>query len=631
MIYSNISRRNNHFAKFWLLLLVILYSIDIFSQVVEDHGATDFVFGNNELTENIVNKRIENLAGILHNHRIEPRSPGMGQEVTLTVTVGNKVDAVNAWCYFTTDGSNPKGSNGIAANGTVIPFEQTGVIWEDLIWGYLTEFQAKIPAQFQTGVVRYIIEIGGQYAKGTEGSEGSSKTHPYFAYAVDDWSIPDWTHDAVMYYVMPDRFNPGQGKSWIQKENLEEPMGGTLKGIQEKLDHLEKLGVNVLWLMPFMSGPTYHKYGTIDFYAVDPGFGTEEDLKDLINDAHSRGMKVLVDFVANHCSNQHPFFQDAMSDPNSKYRDWFEINEDGSYESFFGGGELPYLSNENPEVRQYLIELGKHWIVNLGLDGFDLDYTIGPSHEFWATFGYEMRKLGKEIVMFTEGVTTPESLLTYAGRVDGCQDFAYCQASRQAFAYDKITVEEFERYLKGSESYFPEDFIAPVMIDNHNMDRFLFVSNDEVKRLKVASAVLYSMSRPISIWAGTELGMSQTASSAKSTLSASRHATDWENIDEDVLEYFIKLGEIRKEHKAMARGKRIPIIANADTGVLAYEKYFEDDRIVVVINNGNKPQKLELSQAYGLVDILNNIQVTNKAAMGVFEVPAKTAVYLGTR
>ncbi|PWE00589.1 alpha-amylase family glycosyl hydrolase [Marinilabilia rubra] len=622
------------FFPFILLVLAFLFGYEIQSSAQqetfkdEDRGATDFVFGNNELSEHIVAKRIQDLSGIFHNHRIEPRDPNIGQEVIVTVTVGDEVDPENAWCYYTTDGTNPKGLNGIAENGIAVPLKQTSVVWEDLIWGYITEFKAVIPAQTHSCVVRYIIEVGNQFAKGTEGSYGSSKTHPYFAYAVDDWSIPDWAYDAVMYYVLPDRFNPGKGKSWVQTSNLEEPMGGTLNGIREKLDHLENIGVNVLWLMPFTSGPTYHKYGADDFYAIDPDFGSEQDLKDLINDAHSRGMKVLVDFVANHCSDHHPYFLEAMADSTSKYRDWFDIHEDGTYESFFGGGELPHLVNENPEVRKYIFELGEHLITNLGLDGFDLDYAIGPSHEFWTEFGYAMRSLGKEIVIFTEGVTTPESLLSYAGRVDGCQDFAFCQAVRKAFAYGKMNVEEFERFLKGSESYFPNGFLTPIMIDNHNMDRFLFVSNEEVNRLKLASAVMYSMSRPFSIWAGTELGMSQDVSCAKSTLSASRHATDWENINEEVLDYFIKLAKIRSEHKAMARGTRIPILADAGTGILAYEKRFEEDTIVVVINNGTQSHKIELQQAFGMQDLLNDISVNSEEGTGVFEIQGKTAVYL---
>lgn len=599
-------------------------------QVIEDdRGATDFVFGSNELTDNIVAKRIENLSGILHNHRIEPRDPNLGEDVNITVTVGDKVDAVDAWCYYTVDGTNPDGSNGVAKNGVVIPLKQTDVVWEDLIWGYLTEFKGTIPGLPKGGIVRYIIEVGGQYAKGTEGTEGSSKSHPYFAYAVDDWTIPDWVHDAVMYYVMPDRFNPGKDKSWIQTDNLEKSMGGTLKGIQEKLDHLESLGVNVLWLMPFMHGPEYHKYGTVDFYAVDPGFGTEEDLRNLIDDAHSRGMKVIVDFVANHCSDQHKYFQEALNNPDSKYRDWFEFHDDGGYESFFGGGDLPHLVNENPEVREYIIELGKHWLTDLGLDGFDLDYAIGPSHEFWATFGYEMRQLDKEVVIFTEGVTTPESLLSYVGRVAGCQDFGYCQASRKTFAYDKMNVEEFERYLKGSEVYFPDGFIAPVMIDNQNMDRFLFVANDEEDRLKAASAVLYSMSRPISIWAGTELGMSQAASSVKSTLSASRHATDWENINEDVLKYFQKLGNLRHKYKAMDRGDRTPLIADSETGILVYKKSLQNEpEIFVVVNTSKESQVVELPISSNMKDVLNGISVNTDNGKLSITVPKHTAAYL---
>ncbi|MEN6454744.1 MAG: alpha-amylase family glycosyl hydrolase [Prolixibacteraceae bacterium] len=594
----------------------------------EDRGATDFVFGNNELTDLIVQKRIKNLSGIFHNYRINPRTPKPGEEVAVTITVGPNVNAARAWCYYTTDGSDPEGLNGVAVNGNAVPFLQTNVIWDDLVWGYITEFRAVIPAQSKKMIIRYLIECGGEYARGTEGSEGSSEDRPYFAYAVDDWQTPDWIYDAVMYYVLPDRFYPGDNSKWIQTEDLSKHMGGTLKGVRQKLDYLQELGINTLWLMPFMKGPEYHKYGASDFYAIDPRLGTEQDLKDLIRDVHSRGMKVLVDFVANHCSKDHPYFKEALADSESKYRSWFEISQDGTYESFFNTGDLPHLVNENPEVRKYLLALAVHWVKDYGIDGFDLDYAIGPSHEFWTTFSYALRQVSDTIVLFTEGVTTPEALLSYAGRTDGCQDFAFCQAARKTFAYDKMNVQEFERFLHGSEGYFPEGFIAPVMIDNQNMDRFLFVSGNDKQRLKIASACLFSMSRPVSLWAGTEMGMTQKISAAGSTLDASRNATSWENMDTELLSWFKLLAKARKEHLSLARGKRKPLIADAATGILAYEKVTGNDRVVVALNNSDSLQDICLKEAVGCRDILGGNKVSTIKNETMLRLPARSAAYL---
>ncbi|MCC6805647.1 MAG: alpha-amylase, partial [Anaerolineae bacterium] len=374
----------------------------------ENNAGEDFVFGPGELTEQVVAQRKAALSGVTHGHNIAPRDPKPGEAVTLHITVGPAANARDVWCYYTTDGSNPNGSRGATSVGIATPFRIVQVTWDDLVWGYVTRLEAVIPGQPDGTLVRYRIECDGHYA---DGGEGSATKTPYYAYAVDSWQTPDWIRDAVMYYVMPDRFYPGDGKAWRQTGDLSKPMGGTLRGIYDKLDYIQDMGFNCLWLMPWMAGPTYHKYGASDFYAVDPDFGTEQDLRDLIDDAHQRGMRVLVDFVGNHCSDQHPFFLEARANTASDYRKWFYFAEGDSYQSFFGGGELPHLCHDNLETRQYIIDLARFWVREYGIDGYDLDYSVGPSLEFWADFGRAVREVSDEVVIFTEGVTTPEALL----------------------------------------------------------------------------------------------------------------------------------------------------------------------------------------------------------------------------
>lgn len=582
----------------------------------------DFVFGPGELTEHVVAQRKALLAGIAHGHDIHPRDPQPCEAVTVHITVGPAVNARDAWCYYTTDGSNPAGSRGIPMVGHAMPFEFARVTWDDLVWGYVTHFQVVIPPQPEGTLVRYLIECDGHYANG---GEGSATNTPYFAYSVDSWAVPDWVRDAVMYYVLPDRFYPGNGRSWKQTNDLSIPMGGTLRGVRDKLDYIQSMGFNCLWLMPWMAGPTYHKYGATDFYAVDPDFGTEQDLRELIASAHLRGMRVLVDFVGNHCSDQHPFFLEAKADPNSRYRDWFYFGDDGIYQSFFGGGELPHLRHDNPETRQYIIDLACHWVREYGIDGFDLDYAVGPALEFWTEFGRAVREVSSDVVIFTEGVTTPEALLTFQGRVDGCQDFAWCQAIRRTFGSGKHNVEEFERFLAGSDRFFPVNFIAPIMIDNHNMNRFLLVAGNDQRRLRLAAACQYSMSQPLSVWAGTEMGMSQQRDSADSDLNDIRHATAWDAMNEETVAWFRKLGALRAAHPSLRRGERIPLMADSTTDILAYEKRADADRCVVILNASDSTRLVQLPALAGLQDELGAYELRPDGTS--FTLPAWGAAY----
>src|SRR5690606_30827508 len=125
---------------------------------------------------------------------------------------------------------------------------------EDLAWGYVERLEATIPGQTEGTEVRYVIECGGRLI---DGGEDSATRTPYLGYIVDSWTTPDWIRDAVMYYVMPDRFYPGDGRAWRQTADLAEPMGGTLRGVLDKLPYIQDMGFNCLWLMPWATGPTY--------------------------------------------------------------------------------------------------------------------------------------------------------------------------------------------------------------------------------------------------------------------------------------------------------------------------------------------------------------------------------------
>jgi glycosidase len=568
--------------------------------------AEDFVFGPAESTAAVVEARKTALAGFSHAHRLDPRDPLPGEPVVVRATAGPDVDAEPIWVYFTTDGSAPAGADGVATSGSAVPMTLTGVVWDDLVWGFVSHLEATIPGQPEGTLVRYVIDVHGTLA---DGGEGSATRTDYFAYAVDSWNAPEWLRDAVMYYVMPDRFFPGSDRDWIQTDDTSRPMGGTLRGIREKLDYIQGMGFNALWLMPWMTGPTYHKYGTTDFFGVDPDFGTEQDLRDLIEDAHARGMRVLVDFVGNHVSDEHPIFVEAKADPTSAYRTWFDIHDDGDYLSFFGGGELPHIQHNDPDARRYILDVARAWVTDYGIDGYDLDYAVGPAHEFWAEFSRAVREVGDDVAIFTEGVTTPESLLSYVGRVDGCQDFAWCQAARRTFGNGKLDVARFERFLSGSERFFPSGFVAPIMIDNQNMDRFLLVAGNDQRRLRVAATCQYSISQPISVWAGTEMGMSQRRSAA-TDLNHVRDATAWDDMDEQTVAHFRALGALRAAHPALARGERVPLIADAQTGVLAYRKQLAADQVTVVLNASDEPRVVEVPAAAPVVDALDGRGVT---------------------
>ena len=187
-----------------------------------------------------------------------------------------------------------------------------------------------------------------------------------------------WLDEAVFYQIFIDRF-----AGFKTTNNWEKPdyLGGNIKGITSKLTYIKDLGANAIWITPFNKGTAYHGYHITDFYRVDENFGTEEDLLELIKAAHTNNIKIIFDFVPNHCSNQHPYFIDAINNEDSEYRDWFIFKSwSNDYQCFRYYKELPKLNLDNEDVRQYLLGAARKWL-NLGFDGVRIDHIVGVSNK----------------------------------------------------------------------------------------------------------------------------------------------------------------------------------------------------------------------------------------------------------
>src|SRR5881628_1046142 len=190
-----------------------------------------------------------------------------------------------------------------------------------------------------------------------------------------------WRRGAVCYEVFVRSFYDSDGDGI-----------GDLNGLIQKLDYINDgtpsaqraLGARCIWLMPVAESPSYHGYDVTNYYRVEPDYGTNEDFKHLVAEAHRRGIRVLVDLVLNHMSSEHPFFQEALKDPNSPHRNWFRWSptagrnwhrspvRDEYYYGFFWSG-MPDLNYETPAVREEAKHVARFWLEEMGVDGFRLD------------------------------------------------------------------------------------------------------------------------------------------------------------------------------------------------------------------------------------------------------------------
>ena len=189
-----------------------------------------------------------------------------------------------------------------------------------------------------------------------------------------------WFDSARIYHLLIDRFNGG----WqIPPKSENVFCGGTLQGVTEKLDYIKELGFNAVMLSPIFKSANYHGYHTLNFDEVDPHYGTWEDYQQLLDQAHDKGMRIICDFVPNHCWYQAPVFEASLLKNGGKHRDWFWYkNEDSDeFESFLGFGDLPKFNLKNPEVADFMIERAEK-LVRMGVDAFRIDHALGQPHEF---------------------------------------------------------------------------------------------------------------------------------------------------------------------------------------------------------------------------------------------------------
>ena len=229
---------------------------------------------------------------------------------------------------------------------------------------------------------------------------------------------PDWVRHTVWYQVYPDRFcRGGSGRPgalpWRHGPVTNaERFGGDLAGIVQKLPYLAGLGVNGLYLNPIFAARSFHKYDTTDYTRVDPDFGTEADLQELVRQAHANGIRVMLDAVFNHCGPGFAPWRDVVEKgPGSAWRDWFFVNrwpveegrtDDGRYFSFSFHGGMPKLNTNHPAVQDYLIGLCEDWVRRYDIDGLRFDVGNEISHAFLRRLRVRLKALKPDLYLLGE-------------------------------------------------------------------------------------------------------------------------------------------------------------------------------------------------------------------------------------
>lgn len=367
----------------------------------------------------------------------------------------------------------------------------------------------------------HVIEDGGKFFK-----------LPYF-HLIDANIGPQWVKETVWYQIFPERFNngdinndPDEKLPWNSKiaPKPDSFYGGDLEGIIKKLDYLVDLGINGLYLTPIFKGPSNHKYDTSDYYEVDTDFGDKATLKILIDEAHKRNMRVMLDAVFNHIGDQSPIWQDVIKKgTQSRYADWFHINHfpvvvdskitdeefsrNPSYNTFAFTPHMPKWKTSNPEVQDYLISVGEYWVKEFNIDAWRLDVANEVDHHFWRKFSTRMRQIKPDIYILGEIWHTAQPWLD-GSQFDGVMNYAYMQHIKDFFLQNKQTSMEFINRLTHELRLYSDTTNQMMfnLLDSHDTARIKTVAGND-KFVKQLLMFMFMQPGTPDIYYGTELGM----------------------------------------------------------------------------------------------------------------------------
>lgn len=426
--------------------------------------------------------------------------------------------------------------------------------------------------------------------------------YPYLNHE-DLHHTPSWVKDTIWYQIFPDRFYSFEKKSNLTWGNLpvsnNQIYGGDLKGITEKLDYLKNLGISGIYFTPIFEAPTAHKYDTTNYFKIDPQFGTNEDFKILVEKAHERGIKVMLDGVFNHSGYDHPFFQDViLHGEHSMYKDCFFIdkfpvinfplNPSGKPTNYHGielnlktfafTPHMPKWNTSHPITAKHLLDCITYWIKEYDIDGWRLDVSNEISHDFLRQIKKASREAKKETFILGENWDSSIPWL-HGDQLDSVMNY---ELSHPLWKYleHKIDLKTFKNMVINYLATTPKNVIENMfnLVGSHDTVRIKKRLKDDMRRMKLSYLFMFLSAGAPNIYYGDEIGMTGEHDPDN------RRCMIWDekNMDLDFYQFTKTLIQLRKNHPSFTDYDYHFI----DLDVLAFTKKKDTDEILVFINNG---------------------------------------------
>ncbi|MGH4052585.1 MAG: glycoside hydrolase family 13 protein [Clostridium sp.] len=456
----------------------------------------------------------------------------------------------------------------------------------------------------------------------------------------DIFIVPQWANESIVYQIFPDRFyngdktiDPQNVKPWNSKVDREIMLGGDLSGIIDKLDYIEDLGVNTIYMTPIFTAGSNHKYNTFDYFEIDPQFGTLETLKELVNSAHKRNIRVILDAVFNHSGVEFlPFVDVRENGEKSVYKDWFdirkfpvEIKNVPDYGTFAYGGYMPKLMTNNEATKKYLIDVATYWIREADIDGWRLDVADEVDHHFWREFRQAVKNVKPDVLIVGE-VWYESSSWLQGDEFDSVMNYVFTSAVKDFVAFNKINAKEFGERIESIRGMYkiPAHNVLWNLIGSHDTARFLNVAKEDVDRLKLAAFIQLTFTGIPMIYYGDEIGMTGADDPD------CRRGMVW-NVDKQnktLKQYYKKLISIRKANKVFTQGNFVTVLVDGQDNIYGFRRKLKDETIEGYINNGDKSESINIKVNRICLDLIENKTHIPVRGMVTIEIPAKSGVII---
>ncbi len=367
----------------------------------------------------------------------------------------------------------------------------------------------------------------------------------------DLFKAPSWVKDQVWYSIFPERFHNGNPSiekphilPWGQTDKYSNDLffGGDIEGIRQKLNYLKDIGFTGLYLTPIFHASTSHKYDTIDYYKIDPDFGSNEDFKRLVDEAHALGLKVMLDAVFNHCGLRHPYFLDVLENgKKSPYYDYFYIIDESkpllnvpykellgkpkevlkslfsdvrqiNYRTFAFTPFMPKLNTMNPALKKELLNISTYWIKEYGIDGWRLDVSNEIPHAFWREFRQAVKAANNDAYIVGENWDNSNPWLK-GEQFDAVMNYEILFPIWQYFGFQKdfikIDTTNFIYRINKVLTDYPKNVLEAMynLVDSHDTSRIMHICNHQVDVVKLVYLFLFTFPGSPSIFYGGEIGL----------------------------------------------------------------------------------------------------------------------------